>query len=242
VSNTFLKFMVACAPLIIFPVGAAAQPEQPLHSRDCTFIGSYEHTCSADEYLLALGKAKRIAVVGESGLPVWRDIASQLTPQVTAAQYDTLRGEYFEKFVRPQISAGYSVSATKEDFMKRTERSALSPLRGCLNRTLAGESNDQKVRERAVAVLRASGRFKVVDEPSEADLVLEVRRYNPYSFANVDNHAGKSVLVVWPPKTDPMQGDVIWVEEFTANWSSSDTVAQVVRQFLSHATAAQVRK
>lgn len=58
----------------------------------------------------------------------WGDIASQLDANMPQAQYDALREKYFNDVVSPKIRPGFSTEATKQQFLKQTERpSTISP-------------------------------------------------------------------------------------------------------------------
>src|SRR5208283_158207 len=215
---------------------AGAQNNPGLPERNCTFIGSRSHTCSPNEFIVAVTKTRKVAVVGESGVPTWFDIAARLDRHVSPDEYDALRKRYFDEFVKPRVGKENNLQATWEQFKRITNRPDSNTRIGPLERSINGDANDDGVRATAVTVLKGFRRFQIVADPSEADLVLNIRKYQPYSFDGVKNEAGKSVLLVWSAKANPRTDDVLWYEEFDAKWPQTDTVAQVTRQFLGQVT------
>jgi hypothetical protein len=52
----------------------------------------------------------------------WNELAGSLDPRMSDGEYHEMRSRYFDDVVAPKVPKGFSVSATKEDFMRRTDR------------------------------------------------------------------------------------------------------------------------
>ena len=55
----------------------------------------------------------------------FNDIAQSFDPMMPKEDYDALRDKYFFDHVAPKVPKGFSVSATREEFLKQTERTPL---------------------------------------------------------------------------------------------------------------------
>jgi hypothetical protein len=99
--------------------------------------------------------------------------------------------------------------------------------------------NPLAVRKHVETTVRTWNRFRVVDDPENADLVFEVVLMFSVPVEGSLGNASEDVrrqgvaVNVWPHGAIPQTDNAVWLETYIAKWPEGDAVAGVLRLVLN---------
>ena len=233
------KAWLAVVALLVSSATGAQQEPQSREAVDCTLFGSPRHVCSLVDFGTTLKTVKSVAVVAVDTTPSWTSVAQRFKSDVSDSEYEDLRMRYFQKFIQPRISGAANISPTLQEFKRITARGNI-PHVGVVDRAASLEENEQneQLEKRVESLFRSWGRFSIVTDPEQADLVLEVRRYSWFSF-DTDEEQPVSFVLAWSKGANPQTDEIIWLEKYEGRWKTSDTIGGVFRGFRDSVVAAE---
>jgi hypothetical protein len=216
---------------VLFTFRASGQGEATAPSVDCTFVGSTKHTCGLKVLAESLKTSRTVAVVAYDVVPTWDVTAQGLSASISDRGYNSERDRYFRQYVQPTIPRSYSLSASYMEFMKETSREVIRPgiRKGALGRLTGTEAQDKHLRAQAEELVSSWHRFRMVSDPQDADVTIEIRKY-PFSTFGAEPELPAAVAIIWPRGANPSKDNILWFERFSARWRENNVVRGVLRQ------------
>jgi hypothetical protein len=86
-------------------------------------------------------------------------------------------------------------------------------------------------RKHTETIIRSWKRFRITDDPENANLVFEVLQFSiPKDKESlVQERLPGAQIQVWPHGGNPQTDDVVWMETYFGKWTKSDAIAGALR-------------